>query len=468
MNATNTRTFSTTQVLVGKTAPRRPKEGTIWKAHFQNETRLFGGFRLLGAVRQQQHTFSAETRTWVPQGEPTVLPQRYNPLTPGALVRLNLPSRRNAFRHIMPEHSAPEAREFLQALQDHPPSYRGWEGLHRWANNNGGNPERTSPSWYPWNDGDHAVVLACCGTAVLVLHRESSYAAPRTVIVHKSRLERVEHERAVEYFATKIQAQRLEVARERMRLRSQTAPAPTRYCGPATAFSPFKSKEQRRQLRRVGAAIGKAMATPVALDTTYPNVQFNELTNRLRVQVGPLRYSATRSRLEDLSWKALVSAHHRATGVQLVRDVWGEFGPAEDMAQIHSASWSEPRLAAPASVLALRARPAEWSDGETRMTVGNETHEWSDGTVRAWREPAIIGPRRSSKAIVRRCLHKIDNSGPTVGIELEVQAVNISERSAMAYRLRNRLDAAWPTFGQGDVRKYLAFEDDPSTGWRRV
>ena len=100
----------------------------------------------------------------------------------------------------------------------------------------------------------------------------------------------------------------------------------------------------------------------------------------------------------------------------------------------------------------------------TAATAAN-MNRWSDGTVRFTREPGVIGGRHSGKGIVGFVspLGYAPDGYRTLGLELEMQAYNGSNREEMAREMKNRLRDA----NVLDVRaqkKYLHFEEDGSTG----
>lgn len=104
-----------------------------------------------------------------------------------------------------------------------------------------------------------------------------------------------------------------------------------------------------------------------------------------------------------------------------------------------------------------------------RGRVGS--YMWSDGVRRFNTEPAIIGNYHSGKHVVG-FLAPItqDKSGPTIGIELEVQGHNGHGVEGLAREMRDRVS---PHLTPTQLKKYLHFEYDGSvtggyeivTGW---
>lgn len=224
------------------------------------------------------------------------------------------------------------------------------------------------------------------------------------------------------------------------------------------AYSHPTNNEQRRQL---GEYVGHVMREAVKYAKGGHEALLGEALRMLRARVDNDRhlYSVSVStfmdravaRISALSAKEIHYAeecghYHMGETVEL----WGRYG----MFNVCPTCGAR-------SVEVLNAT------GDTvRVLDSAATYEWADGTTRCVREPSVIGGRHSGKGIVG-FLPSIEGVARdkmlTIGVELEMQSVNTSQRELLARQMRNRLVEA-NLLDSDKARKYAHFEEDGSTG----
>ncbi len=152
--------------------------------------------------------------------------------------------------------------------------------------------------------------------------------------------------------------------------------------------------------------------------------------------------------IERLSQASGCGHFHEGESVQLVTDRYGS-----------SAQYC-PQCAS----TAVTTTTAEGETVQAHASVA--VYEWSDGTKRLYREPSIVGGRHTGKGVVgfvQPLSGAMHGTYITLGMELEMQAVEPSQREIMAKALHTRLKSS-NLLDAVRLRKYLHFEEDGSTG----
>ena len=111
---------------------------------------------------------------------------------------------------------------------------------------------------------------------------------------------------------------------------------------------------------------------------------------------------------------------------------------------------------------AERSTPALNRSGDTvHVHRATRVFEHDDGLTYTYPPAPIIRGRHSGKSVVGFIDPKRPDKYPTLGLELEMQAVDSYDRDLHAMNLRKR---AAKVLDRDDLKKYLHFEEDSSTG----
>ena len=190
-----------------------------------------------------------------------------------------------------------------------------------------------------------------------------------------------------------------------------------------------------------------------------PSDELNRRINSLSAYAPALRARAK---------AAVLASHEAATGVRLVEDDYGVLCAPSDLTeawQLDARGGLPAKKLSPESRRRYNVRHAIHTDGVSRPTFGNITHEWPDGQWKTQQLPTIIRARHESKRYIGFCPTLSDpKGGPTIGIELEMQSVDRERRNLMAHSLQEKLAPHWSSISLSRMSSYLSFEDDSSTG----
>ena len=240
---------------------------------------------------------------------------------------------------------------------------------------------------------------------------------------------------------------------EQEALRRPDAPSRSqRYYRPeARAERRQMGRSSTSKLRRAAEMFRSARAEDMEGAGAYLKTAAAQL-GRLSIRCDPTAWTnrwLERNGLGHLHYAAGCGHFHAGPSVPLIRDNYmgvGEFCP----------------------VCAEAATPAVMRDGTMgRVRTGSvNIYTWSDGTVRVYREPPIIGGRHSGKGIVGLVPPLSGLAAGkylTLGLELEMQAYGGADRESLAHQMKARLAAANLLDARG-MTKYLHFEEDGSIG----
>ncbi len=445
---------------------RKPRDGATRVRREAPSHRVLGARTVENAVRVINERYDASLDQWVTT-DSTVAPSRYQPLTPGAVVRVKALERHTQIKHrgVTPD------PVFCAALGE-VTSYHS-EGIVTSSTGRDvevrfrrqtqlGNPYRTL-----------AVVVAVNGTAVIVqtvLARGARcylddyedtepdrYELGAKIVVHKRRLTRADAKLPL---LAQVMASPL-IVEQRIKFKAQVNSANSRY--PVRRLSDVIV--QRRDIA-VGHFIAKFRATPRLLSSRkdYHQAALAYADGVYALAGRPIR------KLSDMESACVFTAHYKAGGAPVEIDAHRNFAFTSEVIEVSEGDCAAGVRLGAYSVQQLGGVvEAMHSDGVRRITARNRAFDWGseDGGWHAFRRPATIGARHSSKQIVGPVMQHGQSrfKSPTIGIELEMQAIGgHDQREPMARALRAALAPHWGSISPTPMRRYVSFEEDGSTG----